>query len=96
MLGWTRVVGYEINTVTRSVTTNSVNTSKTTVTGQKRKRHGFSDVQTTFLEVQLKDGNLDNPEGGQKVDDDLAKQTNEPFHVDRANTWFRNHKSKNE
>jgi len=67
--------GHEINIVTPSVTPNSANTSKTKVTGQKRKRHCFTDVQTTFLEVQLKDGNLDRPEGRQKLGDDLTKQT---------------------
>ena len=41
---------------------NSGNTSKTKETGQKRKRYCFSDVQTTFLEAQLKDGTMDSPE----------------------------------
>ncbi len=71
-----------------------VSTSKRKETGQKRKRHCFSVVQTTFLEVQLKDGNLDRPEGRQEVDDDLTKQTKEPVHVDRILTKFRNHKIK--
>ena len=51
--------GHEINADAPSVTANSVNTSKTKEIGQKRKRYCFSVVQTTFLEVQLKDGNLD-------------------------------------
>jgi len=42
----------------------------------------------------LKDGNLDSPEGRQKVTDDLTKETKEDVHVDRIHTWFRNHKNK--
>jgi hypothetical protein len=54
----------------------------------------FSDVQTTFLEVQLEKGNLDRPEGRQKVPDDFTKDTKEHVPVERIHTWFRNHKSK--
>ena len=56
----------ENNDDTRVVPTNSRKTSKTKVTGEKRKRHCFSDVHTTFLEVQLEKGNLDRPEVRQK------------------------------
>ena len=77
------------------VTVNSGNTSKTKETGQKRKRYSFSDVQTTFLEAQLKDNKLDTPEDRQKVADVFTKETKETFDVERIHTWFRNHKNKN-
>ena len=64
------------------------------VTGRKRRSYCFSDVQTTFLEVQLEKGNLDRPEGRQKVPDDFTKDTKEHVPVERIHTWFRNHKSK--
>jgi hypothetical protein len=44
---------HESNDDTPIVTGNIVNTSKSKVTGQKWKRYCFTDVQTTFLEVQL-------------------------------------------
>ena len=61
---------------------NSANTSKSKVTGQKRKRYCFSDVQTTFIEVQVEKGNLDRPEGRQKVADDFTKDTKKHFPVE--------------
>jgi hypothetical protein len=64
------------------------------VTRQKWKRYCFIDVQTTFLEVQLEKGNLDRPEGRQKIADDLTKETKEYVPVERIHTWFRNHKNK--
>ncbi len=64
------------------------------VTGRKRRSYCFSDVQTTFLEVQLEKGNLERPEGRQKVGDDLTTETKDHVPVERIHTWFRNHKSK--
>ena len=86
--------GPESNTDTPSVTVNSANTSKTKVTGQKRKRYCFSVVQSRFLEVECMKGNLNRKEGRQKVADDFTKETKEHFDVDRIHTWFRNHKNK--
>jgi hypothetical protein len=83
------------NTGTPIVRGNRVNTSKSKVTGQKRKRHCFSDVHTTFLEVQLEKGNLDRPEGRQEVVHHFTKDTKDHVPVERIHKWFRNHKSKN-
>ncbi len=58
-------------------------------------RYCFSDVQTTFLEAQLKDNKLDTPEDRQKVAAVFIKETKETFDVERIHTWFRNHKKKN-
>jgi hypothetical protein len=41
--------GHDINVDTPSVTANSTNTSKTKVTGQKRKRYCFSVVHVSVL-----------------------------------------------
>jgi hypothetical protein len=84
----------ENNDDTRVVPTHSRKTSKTKVTGEKRKRHCFSPVLSSFLEVELIKDNLDSQEGRQKVTDDFTKETKEHFDVDRIHTWFRNHKSK--
>ncbi len=54
----------------------------------------FTDVQTTFFEVQLEKGNLDRPEGRQKDTDDLTKETKDHVPVERIHTWFRNQMNK--
>ncbi len=53
------------------------------------------EVETTFLESQLKDNKLDTREDRQKVAAVFTKETKETFDVERMNTWFRNHKKKN-
>ena len=70
------------------------------MTGQKRKTYCFSDVQTSFLEVEFTKRNLDIKEGRQKVVDDFTKETKYHFDVNRIHTWdvniihtwVRNHK----
>ena len=63
----------DCNTGTPGVTVNSVTTSKSKVTGEKRKRYSFSVVQTSSLEVEFGKGNLKSKEGRQKVGDDFIK-----------------------
>ncbi len=77
--------GHEINTDTPSVTVNIPNTSKRKERRQDRRGSDTASVlyRLPFVEVQLKVGNVDRPEGRQKVVDDLTKQTKEPVHVDR-------------
>jgi hypothetical protein len=73
---------------------NSVKTSKKKIAGEKRKRHKFTCTHIAYLETQFEKDLLHTKEGRQNVTTVLTKESGEHFHVEKVNTWVRNHKHK--
>jgi hypothetical protein len=60
---------------------------------REMKKYTFIVTQTSFLQVEFGNGDLNTKEGRQKCDV-FTKESRENFDVDRIHTWFRNDKSK--